>query len=284
MTRSFLKRVHRIVWSAIPPLVDETLWMTYALGYIPNIRHPRTFNEKIAHRKLFTRDERFVRLADKWAVREYVKKKVGRRYLTEVYEHITDVSSLDFEALPASFVVKGRHDSGSTVLIDNKHEVDRAKLLARLQSILDRVYAPHLREYWYSSIPRGIIFEERLRDRYYNIPLDFKFLVFHGTVRFVQVYHNRFSTMAQRIYDRSWTPLSVQRPPASLAPVIRKPRQLEPMIEVAEALAGDLDFVRVDLYAPNDERVVFGELTFAPASGRRRFVPRSFDWELGRYW
>jgi len=254
------------------------------LGYIPNIRNPSTFNEKIAHRKLYAWDRKFTELADKWVVRDYVKSRVGEEYLTEVYQHITNIKDLDFEALPESFVAKGRHDSGSVMLIDHKSREDVQLLRERFEQILRRRISPTYHEYWYAGIPAGIIIEERLRDENHFVPLDFKFLVFHGRVEFIQVFHDRHIRTSVRFYDRAWNPLSVGRPGMPLAPVIQRPRQLAHMIAVAETLADDLDFVRVDLYAPSDRRVVFGELTFAPASGRRPFVPRSFDWELGRYW
>ena len=38
------------------------------------------------------------------------------------------------------------------------------------------------------------------------------------------------------------------------------------MTDVAHALAEDFEFVRVDLYE-HDGKVLFGELTFSPASG-----------------
>ena len=55
------------------------------------------------------------------------------------------------------------------------------------------------------------------------------------------------------------------------------------LIDVAERLARETDFVRVDLYAAGD-RVVFGELTNYPDAGRANFDPASFDDDLGRWW
>jgi hypothetical protein len=56
------------------------------------------------------------------------------------------------------------------------------------------------------------------------------------------------------------------------------------MIEIAEALGKDLDFVRVDLYEGEDERVYFGEMTLAPGSGLTRFDPVDYDRVFGTYW
>lgn len=53
------------------------------------------------------------------------------------------------------------------------------------------------------------------------------------------------------------------------------------MKEIAEKLAADFPFVRVDLYNINGN-IVFGEMTFYPWSGYVKFSPDSFDFELGR--
>ncbi len=57
------------------------------------------------------------------------------------------------------------------------------------------------------------------------------------------------------------------------------------MIEIAERLAFDPDFVRVDLYSPDDQSVRFGELTFAPGAGWEAFLPdKREDFHVGSFW
>lgn len=126
--------------------------------------------------------------------------------------------------------------------------------------------------------------EERLRDRRYDIPLDYKFHVFHGRVQFIQVVHERMTGARFRFYTQEWTPLNIRHGEGSLGPVSEPPEKLDHMIEVAEILAEEFDYVRVDLYNLDDERICFGELTFSPAAGRKPFIPRTFDFELGSYW
>ncbi|MBE0411787.1 MAG: glycosyltransferase, partial [Anaerolineales bacterium] len=44
------------------------------------------------------------------------------------------------------------------------------------------------------------------------------------------------------------------------------------------------DFIRVDLYCVNDERIVFGELTLTPEAGWGRFSPVKWDSIFGSFW
>jgi hypothetical protein len=55
------------------------------------------------------------------------------------------------------------------------------------------------------------------------------------------------------------------------------------MRRLAEVLSRDFDFVRVDLYALPD-RIVVGELTHYPATGRQLFEPRAWEERLGALW
>jgi TupA-like ATPgrasp len=55
------------------------------------------------------------------------------------------------------------------------------------------------------------------------------------------------------------------------------------MLDVAERLGAETDFVRVDLYCPRG-RVVFGELTNYPVAARGKFNPPEFDRQLGEWW
>jgi hypothetical protein len=46
-------------------------------------------------------------------------------------------------------------------------------------------------------------------------------------------------------------------------------------------LAEGLGYVRVDLYAP-DEQIFFGELTFTPGGGTMPYTPDQRDYEWGQ--
>lgn len=54
------------------------------------------------------------------------------------------------------------------------------------------------------------------------------------------------------------------------------------MIELAEVLAKDKIFVRVDFYDVNN-KIYFGEITFYPASGLGKFTDEKWDLKLGNW-
>jgi len=57
------------------------------------------------------------------------------------------------------------------------------------------------------------------------------------------------------------------------------------IISFVEQLSSDFDFIRVDFYSPDNESVIFGEMTFAPDAGWKSFFPeRKYDFEVGKLW
>src|SRR3546814_9521786 len=95
------------------------------------------------------------------------------------------------------------------------------------------------------------------------------------------MYICRGTDMRAQMFDREWNKLNCRYyrdPPDSIPP---RPKCLPQMIEMAEALGKDFCFVRVDLYEI-DGHPLFGEMTFTPGSGFRRFEPKSFDVQYGK--
>lgn len=276
-------RSGRFCRSVLGDLLHQKLLMYPRLGYWPQIRKPRTFNEKLLHRKLYTDDERFARIEDKWAVREYVSERVGSDVLPEVYCITDDPWSIDFESLPSEYVVKPTHLSGPVVLVSKEDQPDIEHIRREADEWLDRTHGVMKGEYWYSQIEPKIIVEERLHGRESAVPRDFKFFVFHGQAEYVQVDSNRYSNHMRRIYDREWNPqeFTLKFP---LGAITEKPKNFDYMIEIAEALGSEFDFMRVDLYSTRKSGIVFGEMTVTPGSGGKQFRPIEYDFKFGSLW
>jgi len=56
-----------------------------------------------------------------------------------------------------------------------------------------------------------------------------------------------------------------------------RPRNLDEMIRVAEAIATDMDFARIDLYSDGKSNIRFGEITLVPGNACSRFSDFRFD-------
>ena len=271
-------------------------------------RRPRTFNEKVRYKLLRDRRPLLVTYADKAAVRDHVASVVGASYLPRLHHLLdepADLAGLTDGCWPRECVVKPTHGSGTAVVVSAAAPADArlpdprwswvyahvrpehapAEHVAALgRSWLSQLYGqgPN-REWAYGHVPRRVLVEELLIGADGGVPDDYKFFVFHGVCRWVEVDRGRFEHRTQDFFTADWqhVPLSGGHPWSDPPPA--PPARLAEMLEVAERLGRGTDFVRVDLYALPD-RVVFGELTSFPAGGDSPFEPASWDTEFGRHW
>ena len=250
----------------------------------PRIAPATTFTEKVFARKVGASDPRFPLLADKIAVRDWVAQRVGAEHLVPVVATY-DYDDLDKLDLVPGQVIKCANRSGGVYFTSGDLARDRARFIERIRNDLDFDFAAWTGEPWYGEIQKRVLVEKFLEGADGSVPVDYKFFVFHGEVKAIQVHLDRFVDHKIVIFDRQWQRMPFMLTgygmPEELPP---PPGNLPRMIEIAEALGKDLDFVRVDLYEGDDERVYFGEMTLAPGSGLTRFDPVDYDRVFGTYW
>lgn len=252
-------------------------------GAYPNIFRPRSFSEKIQYRKLFDRRPILVTLADKYAVRDFVRQRVGGDILTRLYHVTADPYDLQLDSLPDSFVVKPTHGCGWLEIVRDKAAVDPERLVHTCADWLARNFFYVAGEWVYKHIPPRLMVEELLDDGQGGIPYDYKFFVFGGRVEFLSVDIDRFGDHRRNMYNRDWKQLDFgfQRPCSDKK--VERPARLKEMIQIAEALCEGFDFLRVDMYCLG-RRIVFGEITTTPASGLEPFWPGGADRWIGDLW
>jgi hypothetical protein len=253
------------------------------VGYFPNLQHPATFNEKVAHRKLFDPPENASVIADKVAVRDHVARVAGEKYLTNALMIVEDASDIDFDRLPGSFAAKASHGSAMNLLVPDKSRLDVGAARARLSQFLGYRFGKLMNEEWYDTITPRILIESFLHDEEFGVPLDLKCFVFHGHVETIRVV-DRFGGNGRSFYDAKWTPQQLEFRANPTGTIFERPKPLDEVVAVAETLSQGLDFVRVDLYCVNDRDVIFGEMTLAPGSGWSPFRLRAYDEYLGSLW
>jgi hypothetical protein len=129
----------------------------------------------------------------------------------------------------------------------------------------------------YRWIKPQLFIEELLLDKQGKVPFDYSFYCFHGIVELVQLEFNEFSLL----FDRNFKLLPIKY---SLYPpydgIVKAPSTFGEMLDIAEKLATQMPFVRVDLY---DHRIpIFGEMTFTPTAGYGRMEPEIWEQRLAR--
>lgn len=300
--RAIIKRRNRLFWKSLSKykLVQSIVFtlekiLNYPhlrknfkekLDYSLDLRNPKSFNQKVIWKKVYDRNPLLPVVADKYKVRNYLSEILGpdraEHILIQVLYITSNPETIPFEQLPKEYVIKACHGSGYNILIQNNDEINEGKIIAKCKEWLNMSYGLFKFEWAYWQIERKIIIEKLLRDSRGNLPKDYKFNMFNGKCKLIQVDHNRFADHRTTFYDENWNPLPVKKK-REKGPIEPKPQELPEMIELAELLSQPFDYIRVDLYLC-DGQIYFGELTNYPASGMGRFEPYSYDLELGSYW
>lgn len=248
----------------------------------PNLKSPELFSEKILWLKLNVHSDLHQLCADKIQVRDYVSEILGDDVLIPCYGTADKVSQKLIDQIPddAGFIVKTNHGSSGGVSFQGKSDVNLTELDSIMSHHMVRNHYYQTREKQYKSIKPRLLIEKLLVDDG-QPPMDYKFFCFNGTVRFVQVDIDRHTDHIKNFYDREWLEIPVTFN-CKNGKVVEKPRRLEDMLAMAEKLARDFYFVRVDFYAVGDQ-IYFGEITFHPESGIMLFDPIHYEKLFGSY-
>lgn len=263
------------------------LWLSHRrrVGRFPNLVAPKTFNEFILHRCLHP-EPHWTVLADKLAVREFVKQRIGEEHLVPLLA-VPDVFTRDvFDSLPNAFVMKTNHGCGYVEIVEDKRRTSFEHLHTLAQKWLAEDFSRASRERHYRPIKPRLYFEQLLQDRAGNIPPDLKMNMFGrdsaGPIIYTGIVSDRFGAPHGDLFDVHWNQLdlAIGHYPKSKAPPPPPPHWDE-IVRLATRLADGLGYVRVDLYVP-DGKVLFGELTFTPGAGVFPFHPDRYDYEWGQ--
>lgn len=255
-------------------------------SYWPNFKKPKTFSEKICVYKLYNAPKNAHILCDKWAAREYVKQLVGAEILNEIYYVGNEPEKIDWDKLPKSFVAKGTQGSGSdfNILVEDKEKISKEAFIQKTKKILKLSFGKYSNEPWYQMIKPQIIIEKWLKDKNSYVAPDYKFFVFHGKVQFISVIKGRFVEKLCSIYNRNWERQAFAID-SKIGPEVPRPENLEKMVHIAETLAQGYEFLRIDLYNVDGNKIIFGEITVCSSAGWKPFNPdKSYDAYMGSFW
>lgn len=249
------------------------------IGKYLNLENPRGYTEKLQWIKLYDRNPLYTNLCDKYFVKDYVGKLLGKEYVIPTLGVWDDFEEIDFSILPKKFVLKTTHDSKGVIVCKNKNSFNIIKAKEFLSRHLKANPFYSTREWPYKNIKPRIIAEEFLDDKVNYVPKDYKFYLFNGCVKCILVCSDRFiGEKGTRFdyYDREGNhlPFTQGGLNSEITPIL--PDNLNKMIQIAETLSKDIPHVRIDLYDIAG-KIYFGEFTFFDSSGFDPFTPPEWD-------
>lgn len=248
-----------------------------------DLKHPKTYNEKLQWLKLYDRRPEYTMMVDKYEVRKYVAEKIGEEYLIPLIGVYDSVDEIPWEELPDKFVLKCTHGSGSNIICLDKKRLDVEEAKKKLGKWMKKNWYWFGREWAYKNVRPRIICENFMVDESGKELKDYKIFCFDGEPKLIQVDFDRFRDHKRNIYDLDWNLVDLTiKYPRDPNKTIARPDKLDEMLDVARKLSAGIPHVRVDLYSIGD-KIYFGELTFTHGSGYEPFYPESYN-ELFGSW
>lgn len=254
-----------------------------SIGKELNLENPKTFNEKLQWLKLYDRKPLYTTLVDKYAVRQYIKNKIGEEYLIPlVGGPWKSFDEINFDVLPNQFVLKCTHDSGGLVICRDKSKLDITAARKKISRSLKRNYYLKGREWPYKNVLPQIIAEKYMSNGN-NELIDYKFFAFNGDTKAMFIATDRASTIEETkldFFDMKFKhlPFSNGHPNAEVPPA--KPTGFEKMKELADKLSEGIPHARIDFY-DIEGKIYFGEITLFHWSGLMPFEPEEWDTIFG---
>lgn len=277
----------RKIYKKIPWFFRDRISFVKIFGRFPNIKKPKTFNEKVLYRKrnaCFT-DPVYSILADKYLVRDYVSNKIGDEYLIPLFDSFDSVGEIKLRIGKYSdFVLKPNHGAGMVKIIDKiTCDIDVDQILKVAEEWMETDYAKMAGEVHYAKIKRKILVEKRIGEEK-TFLVDYKIHLFKNN-------NNDFSFVLQIIDDRFVGELNRTFYLDDLNNAYSGGHKLDAehvdkikkALELSKVLIGDLEYARIDWYI-NDGAIYFGEITLTPAAGLGRGYGQELDLLMGAKW
>ena len=266
--------------------IDKRFFKSH--DYSLNWEYPKSLNEKLQVLKWHYKGDLHKMVSDKFAVRDFIKKRFGDEFLIPLVFDTQNPKQLTKEVIPDyPVIIKANHDAGNNFIIREKEKVDWKKLQIDCRWWMSWNYYYADREQQYKNIERRIIIEKLLITKDGKIPNDYKLNYLNGNLEFVYVSLDREGGNYRNIYDADWKPVNfkwankAKMPKTKRGPEIPPPASFAMMKKMGATIAQLFPYVRVDFYDV-DGKLYFGEITLCHGGGFDKFEPQRVDFELGK--
>lgn len=252
-------------------------------------KNPKDLNEWINVLSFNYDTTLWSRLADKYAVREYVSEKGLGSILVPLYQVWKNHAEINFDNLPKSFVLKKNDGCGDVLIVKDKGTVSQDVAIEHFAKESEKTYGTVTAEPHYNRIKPCIFAEGLLPADKQDIPssslIDYKVWTIFGEPKYIMVLYNRNQQSVQcNLYDCEWndrSDLMHYDKHFMSGDGVPKPKCLDQILETAQVLGKDIPEVRIDLYVV-DNKVYFGEMTFTSNGGRMAYFKQPLLDELGK--
>lgn len=252
---------------------------------IPSIPKPKNWDslalyQKVRHYRNYLTPEH-ARFVDKIEAKKIVKEILGDEIevakIIRILNDPNDLHESDIN-IDKDVFIKASHGSGWNIHVnkgDNRNNLNKYK---KLLYSWNKVYNNgDGEEIQYTYIKPRFFIEEAVKDKIIDKDvINYKFRCIYGkAIPFITVTVGK----NKNFYDFEWN--LINKPEILFS--IPKPLCLNKLIYCAETLAKPFEFVRMDFYINNEDKIYFSEYTFTPSNGVR-VLSHDLEFILGKSW
>lgn len=232
-----------------------------------------TFQNKLNYLIIHESPQYKSKLVDKIKLNEYNKKILGKDICVPILKIYNNINEINLDELPDKFVLKCNHGSGMNLFCKDKSKFNLEKAKKKLNYWLNYNYGLKKCEFHYLFVERKVFASLYLGD---NIT-DYKTFCFNGNPKFISVkiiLNKKRNKFIYNYYDLNWGLTSIEYGSSKYMRnpniTIKKPKNLDLIIDYSKKLSKKFAFVRVDFYEVNGT-LYLGELTFSPSNALNPF-------------
>ena len=257
-----------------------------------DLKHPKTFNQKIQWIKLYGVTDLMRDCTDKVKVRDYVKKIIKEEYLSDEISSgylkpslqiCNNFDEINFENLPNQFVIKCNHGCKWQYIIKNKEEFLLNKQL--FETVKRNMTGWLEQEYWcwggfemqYKDINPRIIIETFLGNKR-ETAQEIEVFCFNSKSKIIKYVYNDIPDKIS-MYDENLNNIDFKFLDKEILVEKKANDLINQAFLLSEQLTKGFSFARVDWLVFN-KKLYFNEMTFTPNSGMIRF-DKKWNKQLG---
>jgi TupA-like ATPgrasp len=217
---------------------------------------------------------------DKLEAKQTVKHILGDNIeVARVVRILNNWDELQQDDLNPRHIIKSSHASGWNINITENTSYVQA--LYKLKS-WNCHFTPYL-EIQYTFLKPRFFIEEKINDPIFGFSGNILVYMFryvnYGELLSIGVGHYENQYQKTNHYDTDWN--LILEPELNF--VVPKPNKLDDMLRMSRQLAENFEFVRIDFFYDNQDKIYFSEFTFTPKAGKPVF-PMSLELEYGKKW
>lgn len=263
---------------------EKYLRLKYELvmGEKLDLDNPQKYSEKLQWLKLYDRKDIYTAMVDKYESKNFLKTIIDEKHIIPTYGIYNSFDEIDFNKLPKEFIMKCTHDSGGTVICNNKEKLDKEKAKKTINKFLKRKYFYVHREWPYKNVKPRIIIEEYLKNKSNTDLVEYNWFCFNGEPKFIMAcYGDKRKARCNDYYDIDFNKLDFSCGYATGKKALNKPKTYNEMLKLSKKISKNIPSLRVDFYEV-DGKIYIGELTFFHWAGYTAFDPKKWDLEFGK--